>query len=189
MPRTRTARPRESKVDELLDAASALFGRDGFSGATTAQIAKAAQVSEKTIFWYFPSKDDLLLALVERDFGRILDGLRKAGWPRGELADDLYRLLRALRPLSHLLPAMHQRAEVSERIAEARRRFRTANRRFVAASLGSAHRAPRDVDDAATLVFSFADGILLRDVRDAQLRRLCRTVANALRSAPSSAAP
>lgn len=83
---------------------------------------------------------------------------------------------------------MHQRVQISERIAEARRRFRTANRRFVAASLGGGRRAPRDIDDAATLVVSFADGILLREVSDAQLRRLCRTVADAVEGPPSGVA-
>ena len=54
------ARPlSEEKRDALLEAASDLIAQFG-TGASTAKIAKAAGVSEGTLFTYFPSKDDLL---------------------------------------------------------------------------------------------------------------------------------
>ncbi|SEJ12301.1 transcriptional regulator, TetR family [Azotobacter beijerinckii] len=54
------ARPlSEAKRDALLEAASELIAQLG-TGASTAKIAKAAGVSEGTLFTYFPSKDDLL---------------------------------------------------------------------------------------------------------------------------------
>ncbi|TAL40949.1 MAG: TetR/AcrR family transcriptional regulator [Salinibacterium sp.] len=54
------ARPlSEEKRDALLKAASDLVARLG-TGASTAKIAKAAGVSEGTLFTYFPTKDDLL---------------------------------------------------------------------------------------------------------------------------------
>ncbi len=54
------ARPlSEEKRDALLEAASDLIAQLG-TGASTAKIAKAAGVSEGTLFTYFPSKDDLL---------------------------------------------------------------------------------------------------------------------------------
>lgn len=54
------ARPlSEEKRDALLEAASDLVAQLG-TGASTAKIAKAAGVSEGTLFTYFPSKDDLL---------------------------------------------------------------------------------------------------------------------------------
>jgi AcrR family transcriptional regulator len=54
------ARPlSEEKREALLEAASDLIAQLG-TGASTAKIAKAAGVSEGTLFTYFPSKDDLL---------------------------------------------------------------------------------------------------------------------------------
>jgi len=54
------ARPlSEAKRDALLSAASDLIAQVGIS-APTARIAKAAGVSEGTLFTYFPTKDDLL---------------------------------------------------------------------------------------------------------------------------------
>src|SRR5215207_8355669 len=41
-------------------AAMALFGQHGYDGVTVADVARAAGVSEKTVFNYFPAKEDLV---------------------------------------------------------------------------------------------------------------------------------
>ncbi|MBW8910573.1 MAG: TetR/AcrR family transcriptional regulator, partial [Sphingomonas sp.] len=65
------ARPlSEEKRQALLDAAAEFVASLG-TGASTAKIAKAAGVSEGTLFTYFPTKDDLLNQLfleIEADF-------------------------------------------------------------------------------------------------------------------------
>lgn len=54
------ARPlSEEKREAILEAATALIAVSGVS-ASTAAIAKSANVAEGTLFTYFPSKDDLL---------------------------------------------------------------------------------------------------------------------------------
>ncbi len=45
----------------IVQSAKVLFSKNGFSATTIAQIAEAANVSERTFFRYFPSKEDLLL--------------------------------------------------------------------------------------------------------------------------------
>lgn len=65
------ARPlSEEKRDALLKAASDLIAQLG-TGASTAKIAKAAGVSEGTLFTYFPSKDDLLNDLFVEIEGKL----------------------------------------------------------------------------------------------------------------------
>ena len=49
---------------KVLLAAIALFASQGFNGTSTAQIAQTAEVSQATIFKYFKTKDDLLLAIL-----------------------------------------------------------------------------------------------------------------------------
>ncbi len=44
----------------ILDAALRVFSRDGFSGATTREIARVAKVNEVTLFRYFKNKNELL---------------------------------------------------------------------------------------------------------------------------------
>jgi AcrR family transcriptional regulator len=58
-------RLRDKKRDEtrqrLLDSASRLFGEQGYDETTSAQIAEAAGVTERTLFRHFDSKADLML--------------------------------------------------------------------------------------------------------------------------------
>ena len=48
---------------ELLHAAETLFSKKGFQGASIAEIAKAAGVNKALVYYYFKSKDDIVVAL------------------------------------------------------------------------------------------------------------------------------
>lgn len=52
--------PATEKERAIIDAAATLIGERGIDGATTAEIAKRANVTERTMFRYFPSKADLV---------------------------------------------------------------------------------------------------------------------------------
>jgi AcrR family transcriptional regulator len=56
----------EARRNQILDAAAAVFAEKGFHRATTKEIARAAGVSEGTIYNYFASKDDLLIGIMTR---------------------------------------------------------------------------------------------------------------------------
>lgn len=64
-PRPRT-KPAETRRDELLAAATALFVAKGVGPTTIDEIAARADVAKGTVYIYFPSKDDLVAALRER---------------------------------------------------------------------------------------------------------------------------
>lgn len=51
----------ESRRTQILGAASKVFARKGFHGATIAEIARTAHLSEGSIYNYFHSKEDLLV--------------------------------------------------------------------------------------------------------------------------------
>lgn len=53
------ARPRTAKEAAIVDAATRLFGQQGYEATRTAEIAAAAGVTERTLFRYFPSKEKL----------------------------------------------------------------------------------------------------------------------------------
>lgn len=55
----------------IQEAAVQLFASRGYRGATTLDVAKLAQVSEVTVFRYFPRKKDLYLAAVQSRLLRI----------------------------------------------------------------------------------------------------------------------
>ncbi len=52
--------PPTQKQEDILKAAEDLFTKHGFLETPTAEIARQANVTEKTLFKHFPSKDDLL---------------------------------------------------------------------------------------------------------------------------------
>jgi AcrR family transcriptional regulator len=56
----------EARRNQILDAAAVVFAEKGFHQATTKQIAKAAGVSEGTIYNYFDNKFNLLIGLMSR---------------------------------------------------------------------------------------------------------------------------
>jgi AcrR family transcriptional regulator len=60
-------RQKAGRRRDILDSAAALFKRDGFAAASIEQIAERAELSPGTVYNYFPSKADLLLALVALD--------------------------------------------------------------------------------------------------------------------------
>jgi AcrR family transcriptional regulator len=52
--------PATEKEQAIIDAAVELLGERGIDGTTTAEIARRARTTERTLFRYFPSKDDLV---------------------------------------------------------------------------------------------------------------------------------
>src|ERR1700676_2543396 len=64
MPVISAERLRE-RYNAILDAASLVFAESGFEGASTAEMARRAGVSERVIYRYFKNKRDLLQKVLE----------------------------------------------------------------------------------------------------------------------------
>jgi AcrR family transcriptional regulator len=62
---------RRPASERLLEAAARIFARDGLSGATTREIARAAGVNEVTLFRHFHTKENLVSAVAERMVGSV----------------------------------------------------------------------------------------------------------------------
>ena len=60
----------EERRAAVLDTACKAFSRGTYHGTTTAEIARAAGVSEPILYRHFPSKRDLYLACIEEVWGR-----------------------------------------------------------------------------------------------------------------------
>ena len=57
---------REARRAELVSAAAAVFAERGVANTAVSDIVKAAGVAQGTFYLYFDSKDDVVLAVVER---------------------------------------------------------------------------------------------------------------------------
>lgn len=61
---------------QIAEVARTLFGARGFDEVTVAEVAAAAEVSEATVFNYFPTKEDLFYSGLEAFEEALLDAIR-----------------------------------------------------------------------------------------------------------------
>jgi AcrR family transcriptional regulator len=64
--------------EDILEAAMAVFARDGFEGASTEEIAKAAGISQPYLFRLFGTKKDLFKATAARCLRETLEMFQRA---------------------------------------------------------------------------------------------------------------
>jgi AcrR family transcriptional regulator len=64
MPKISEAR-KETRRQQILDAALICFSRDGFHTTTTADIVRESGVSQGTLYLYFATKEDIVVALAD----------------------------------------------------------------------------------------------------------------------------
>ena len=60
----------EERKDQIMNAAEEVFTRKGFSNARMDDIAEETGLSKGTLYLYYKSKDDLIIAILDRIFQR-----------------------------------------------------------------------------------------------------------------------
>src|SRR5215213_5308402 len=90
---TEGLRARKKRVAREAIAATArrLFAEHGFESVTVAEIAAAADVTEKTVFNHFPTKEDLAFAGREEGIARLVADITER--PPGTPVLDVFRAL------------------------------------------------------------------------------------------------
>jgi AcrR family transcriptional regulator len=83
-------RLKEARPQQLLDAALELFVEKGFAATRAEEVAQRAGVSKGTLYLYYPSKEELLKAVIREHLSsRIAAGAAAAEKHRGPVADLL----------------------------------------------------------------------------------------------------
>jgi AcrR family transcriptional regulator len=82
-------RKKERTRQTIAETARRLFAERGFEAVTVAEVARAADVSEGTVFNYFPSKEDLFYSQMESFEAALVDAVRDR--PRGESVVAAFR--------------------------------------------------------------------------------------------------
>jgi AcrR family transcriptional regulator len=82
-------RKKQKTRDTIIKVAMGLFAEQGYEHTTIAEIADAAEVSRRTVFVYFPSKEDILFYDVPELHERLARALRER--PEGATALDALR--------------------------------------------------------------------------------------------------
>lgn len=88
---TRRDRRIVARRTQILEAAEVVFAAKGYHGATTREIAQAADVSEGTLYNYFASKRDLFVGLMISRTDALVESIAevRAGSVEGAMAELL----------------------------------------------------------------------------------------------------
>ena len=88
-------RRKEARPQELLDAALELFVEKGFAATRSEEVAMRAGVSKGTLYLYYPSKEELLKAVIRHNLtGLIAEGTELIDAYEGSSADLLALMMR-----------------------------------------------------------------------------------------------
>ncbi len=89
-------RIQKKNTTKIMNAALEVFSRNGFGGTTIDQIAKEAGLSKPNILYYFTSKEEIHLSLLQGLLDKWLEPLKKLeplGNPISEITDYVQRKL------------------------------------------------------------------------------------------------
>ena len=111
----RTLSTAEDRREQLVEAAMDVFADRGFAGTSTAEVARAAGLSQAYLFKLFPTKAELAMAVVERCFERTAGAFAAAIAGARESGEDVMPAVgKAYRDLvsdpSTLLVQLHAQA-------------------------------------------------------------------------------
>lgn len=123
------ARPRSDIRDRIVHAAREHFLRDGVDGASLRGVATQAKTSIGMVYYYFKTKDELFLAVLEDVYAAVLRDLMEALDPLQSVEDRIRGLYRRIGSMSNeemtVIRLIVREALVSsERVDQVLERFR-----------------------------------------------------------------
>ena len=121
--RAKPGRPRNESLwalrrEQILDAAAEVFARHGYRATDVQFVADALQVGKGTIYRYFPSKEELFLAAVDRGMRRLTERFQARVHT---IADPLER---AERGVAEYLTFFQEHPQYVELLIQERAEFR-----------------------------------------------------------------
>ncbi|MBL1074155.1 TetR/AcrR family transcriptional regulator [Nocardia sp. 2] len=189
-------------VARIIDAGQQVLIAHGYDGASTNRIADAADISPGSLYQYFPNKDAIVAAVIERYTGEVADRVRAA------VLANLARQPEIAVPvtISELLDALGEHRELLRAVVEQTPRLSTGATvlafeqqigELARAALSMRSRSvPADVDfdAAAWMLVRAVEHLTIRYVldgppipRDRFLADITRLVLNYFRQPPARA--
>ncbi len=188
MARNRPDRTREDKKGEILAIAQRLFLQQGYDGTSIAAIAREAGIATNVVHWYFATKDELFVA--------VLDSLQSADLEEakgrltrsapGQGGDALAALLTEFvwRRLERfgLIATLHERSHHSPVMADFHRRAHDRYAEYLERAI--AHRAIPAADRklAVEALITAAEGLVMHRASKREAKKMMTFLAERLLS-------
>jgi AcrR family transcriptional regulator len=166
---------------QILGAALECFARNGYRATSVEDIVRESGLSVGAIYSYYPSKQDLFLALAEQHTAETLMACREIYDRPGSLAEknqaavDLFfqQLSSQLESYCRVSFEFWSEAPKSDALQAERVRLCDSVREFLAWALTEAHqhgelRTDIDVTAAAELILALDDGLMMHHVSGVQ---------------------
>jgi AcrR family transcriptional regulator len=162
----------EERRQQILDAAETVFAKRGFAQARMDDIVSEAGLSKGALYWYYKSKDAIILALLHRVFGRefkkaeaLIDAPDSAG---ERLTAFMRATLGDIAGMRHLLPIGYEfmalaarRKAVRETIGNYYQRYQSLLSRIIRQGVDSGEFRQLDPEETAMLIIALAEGLAL----------------------------
>lgn len=99
--------------DAILDAADRLLARDGYQRMTMDDLAQETGIAKAIMYLHYPSKEDVILAHIDRIASRVLEELERIAASSASPADKVRRMI-AARVMQRFDSVQHYPETVSE---------------------------------------------------------------------------
>ena len=179
-PLSRRERLKQEREQRILDAAAVVFAHNGYHRTTIRDIAQRADVADGTIYNYFDSKFDLLLAIMAQlaDLEKMPEDLIAArdrdmrDFVAAAFAERMDRIEQGEEMLKAILPQVFVHADLRERFyQEYVLRIATLLEPYIEGQISTGHVRALDVSLVTRLVQGMFVGLLiLRILGDEPLR-------------------
>lgn len=156
-------------VEVLLDATTRVLLKDGYEACTTNRVAEVAGVSIGSVYQYFPHKESLVVAVMERHQAQLQAAMvsRLSELAQADLATAVHEMVGAMLEVQRLQPRLHRvLLEQVPRIG-ALRRLHELNNQYAPLVEGwlEAHRSELGITSpsvAAYVLIGAVEGVLSR---------------------------
>ena len=169
MPKTRRDVDRDRKIEDILAAAERSLLDGGYNALSVPALARELGLAHNAIYWYFPSKDELVVATFERMVHKLFAKKPKS---EGLVETVLWFVdhLAELYPLRASMSEQARRSEVLDRYLTALNdRLRTLARHVL-----EAHVPEAELDVAASTFIATVQGSYLAGMRPKERREMVR---------------
>ena len=169
----------EIRRNQILDAATTVFVRQGFQHARMDDIVEESGLSKGTLYWYFKSKEDIINAILRRLFTGDLENLESLVQAEGTSSERMIQLtnnrVNGMKQMSSLVPiifefyavAVHQQW-VQQFIGEYFKHFRTLLEELIQQGIDTGEFRPVNATKAAISLASLYEGLTFHWLMDPQ---------------------
>ncbi|MDL4817362.1 TetR/AcrR family transcriptional regulator [Actinomadura opuntiae] len=183
MPRNRRPQDREAKREQIVAAAAQRFTDDGYEATSMGQIARDADITVNTVYWYFADKDALLVAVLDQLLAGALQ--EYAAIAERPAAERLLWAVERLRRLHRLVNTVHTRAAASPAIDTWHTGFHRLADSLFADELAATGTGGADLTAMTAIATFVIEGLLTHPTTDADTRSIIDTLARSLTAPPA----